>query len=297
MKHLASAAMLWLAAAATPAAADSDILLSFDDPAVYFGSALGRQVNIRFAESFAAKHLPQADYESVVLSGLMPDKVCIFGGEQGLDPADPRLAAFARIEGNDICVPRNAVAVKATKPDAEGRPARPFYATDGKLCAWNWQTGVGIGLWTEDCTFETGRWNVAYDRDRDLFGLHVDNGELYPVLRQFRIDPKAGPESLLPVLKARGLVLDSPDCIFVKASEQWGGPGWTLWEVIPTGKTKEAYDKQVKIEVPEPPCGETGLAADRIGFFMSHAQHPDRVLYVNLGQDGTMIDPFSSSLF
>ena len=55
-------APLLLLAAAAPALAASETLLSFDDPAVYFASALGRQVNIRFTDSFVASHLPQADY-------------------------------------------------------------------------------------------------------------------------------------------------------------------------------------------------------------------------------------------
>ena len=66
---------------------------------------------------------------------------------------------------------------------------------------------------------------------------------------------------------------------------------------MPTGKIKEAFDAQVQLEVPPPPCGEVGYAADFIGFFMVHKDHPDRVVFVNLGQDGTMIDPFSLTLF
>ncbi|MFO1123732.1 MAG: hypothetical protein U1F47_15605 [Hyphomicrobiales bacterium] len=295
MKH--TAAILLLTASAVPALAASDVFLSFDDPAVYFTSALGRQVNIRFSDAFTAKHLPHADYDAVVLSGLDGDKACFFGGEAGLDPADPKLADVARIEGNDICVPRNAVAVRASGETVAGQPSRPFYATDQKLCSWSWQTGAGVGLWTEDCTFDNGRWNVAYDKTQDFFGLHVDNGELYPVLRHFRVDPAKGLDALLPDLKRRGLVLDSPDCVFMKSEEQWGAPGWTMWQVMPVGKVKAAFEALPKDEVPEPPCGQTGYAVDSIGFFMTHADHPDRVLYVNLGQDGTMIDPFSVQLF
>jgi hypothetical protein len=73
--------------------------------------------------------------------------------------------------------------------------------------------------------------------------------------------------------------------------------GWTIWNVMPTGKVKDAFDALPEDEVPEPPCGELGYAVDFTGFFMVHKDHPDRVIYVNLGQDGTMIDPFSLSLF
>ncbi|MFO1121303.1 MAG: hypothetical protein U1F47_03130 [Hyphomicrobiales bacterium] len=151
-------------------------------------------------------------------------------------------------------------------------------------------------MWTEDCTFDNGRWNVAHDKMQDFFGLHVDNGELYPVLRHFRVDPAKGLRCPAARPEEARLVLDSPDCVFMKSEEQ-GAPGWTMWQVMPVGKVKAAFEALPKDEVPELPCGQTGYAVDSIGFFMTHADHPDRVLYVNLGQDGTMIDPFSVQLF
>ena len=36
--------------------------------------------------------------------------------------------------------------------------------------------------------------------------------------------------------------------------------------------------------------GKLGYAVDSVGFFMVKDDAPDRVLYANLGQDGTMID-------
>jgi hypothetical protein len=46
----------------------------------------------------------------------------------------------------------------------------------------------------------------------------------------------------------------------------------------------------VQEQIPEPPCGKLGFAVDSVGFFMVKDDAPDRVLYANLGQDGTMID-------
>jgi hypothetical protein len=66
--------------------------------------------------------------------------------------------------------------------------------------------------------------------------------------------------------------------------------------VVPTGAKKEAFDAQVQVEIPEPPCGALGFAVNSIGFFMVRDDQPDRVLYANLGQDGTMIDLASITL-
>ena len=81
-----------------------------------------------------------------------------------------------------------------------------------------------------------------------------------------------------------------------QVSDQPAPPGWTAWQVVPVGKRKEAFDSVVQTEVPEPPCGELGYRVDLIGFFMVNDANPDRVLYVNLGQDGTMIDINSITL-
>jgi hypothetical protein len=111
------------------------------------------------------------------------------------------------------------------------------------------------------------------------------------VLRQFRKKPEEGPQALLPGLRTAGLVAADADCRFAPYTEQKAPPGWALWEVAPTGKLKEAFEALLDDEVPEPPCGELGFAVDHIGYFMIADAHPERVLYVDLGQDGTMFDP------
>jgi hypothetical protein len=197
--------------------------------------------------------------------------------------------------GGDVCVPIAEVSVRLPPSvAAPGAPVAPFYATDARDCSWVWKTGKGLGLWTEQCKFDTGLWDVVYDEARDLFALRVDAGEPYPVLRQFR-EPGGAP-ALLPALKKQGLVLDDAECVMAKVEDQPAPQGWTAWQVVPTGKRKAAFDSVVQVEVPEPPCGEFGYRVDLIGFFMVNDARPDRVLYVNLGQDGTMIDLASITL-
>ena len=66
--------------------------------------------------------------------------------------------------------------------------------------------------------------------------------------------------------------------------------------MVPTGKKKEAFDAVVQVEIPEPPCGELGFTVDAVSFFMASKEKPGRVLFANLGQDGTMIDLASITL-
>jgi hypothetical protein len=60
------------------------------------------------------------------------------------------------------------------------------------------------------------------------------------------------------------------------------------------------FDALPSSEIPEPPCGELGMTVDCAGYFMVHKMvhknFPERVIYVSLGHDGTMIDPGSITL-
>jgi hypothetical protein len=288
MKHAPAFAVAFLLHASLASAAET--LVRLDDPAINLTFALGKQINVRFADSFAKDRLPKADYDGLVVSELPDGKVCLFGQPQGIDPLAPALAGFGRDPEGDICLPRGDVSVKVSGQTADGAPAMPVYNTEKSSCVWSWKAGKGIGLWTEDCQFESGRWDVAYDEGSDLFALRVDAGDPFPVVRHWRKDGGLSPEQLLPELKANGLVLDDAECVFEVSAEQAAPAGWTQWHVKPIGKRKAAYDAQPADEVPEPACGELGYAVDFIGFFMVHKNHPNRVVYVNLGQDGTMID-------
>ena len=294
MKILSAALLAFLA---TPAFADDVKLIPFNDTQTYFPSALGKQVDVRFSDSFAKTRFDKADFDALILSELPDGKACFFGRDKGLDPDDPKLKDVGRSDQGDICVPVSEVSVRYVPKPVEGAPPAPFYATDKGACAWNWKTGKGIGLWAEDCKFDSGSWTVTYDEANDLFTLSVDGGDPYPVLRQFHKGATEGPEVLLPSLRKAGLIPDDNECQFAPSTDQKGPTGWSFWEIDPTGKRKQAFDASPDDEIPDPPCGDVGLAVDYIGFFMIQAAHPDRVLYVNLGQDGTMIDPFTVTLF
>ena len=272
----------------TTAATAAESLVPASDASINLAAALGKQVNVRFSDGFVKGRLAKADFDGLVISDAPEGKLCLFGKEQGLDPEAKAMAGFGRKDEGDVCVPRQDVTIRVTPQDVTGAPPVPFYSTDKKSCAWMWKTGNGIAVWTEDCTFDTGRWTIKYDAENDWFALEANGEDPYPVLRQFR--KAGGPQALLPDLKAKGLVLDDKECVFAPSTDQIPPPGWTAWVVVPTGKRKANFDALPEDEVPDPPCGDLGMAVDFVGFFMVQKDHPDRIVYVNLGQDGTMID-------
>jgi len=282
---------------ATPALAGTEAVVRLDDPSLDLVMAVGKQVNVRFSDDFARGRLASVDFDNVVLSDIPAGRVCFFGRDLGLDTKDPKIRDVVRADEGDICAPRDDVSVRFPAQTAEGAPPAPFFATDTRTCTWVWRAGRDIGLWTEDCSFATGHWAVAYDEANDQFALSVDGGEPYPVVRQFHLAPGEELAGLLTALKSKGLIRDTADCQFAPAADQQVPAGWSAFEVVPTGKLKEMFEAQPSDEVPEPPCGEIGLMPDGAGFFLVHKDHPDRVVHVDLGQDGTMIEPFTLRFF
>ena len=288
MKH-ALPAMLGLLCLATPGLADAT-LVPATQALAELRAAYGKQIDVHFSDAFAKDRLAKPDVDGVIVYGLTADKLCLYGQGKGLEAAAPGLAAFASPDGGgDICVPLVDVTVRVAQHEpVDGASPVPFYATDKSACNWVWRQGKDIGLWTETCKFDTGLWGVTYDEKHDLFALRVNDGEPYTVLQQFR--EAGGPQALLAMLKKQGLVLDDDQCQMALDKDQPAPVGWTAWQVVPTGKMKEEFDRKVQQEVPEPPCGKLGFDVDSVGFFMVRNDKPDRVLYANLGQDGTMID-------
>ena len=288
MKH-APAAMLGLLCLSTPGLADATQVPATQALAE-LRAAYGKQIDVHFSDAFARDRLAKPDIDGVIVYGLTADKLCLYGQGKGLEADAPGLASFASPDGGgDICVPLADVSVRVAPHDpVEGASPVPFYATDKTACNWVWRQGRDIGLWTETCKFDTGLWGVTYDAKNDLFALRVNDGEPYTVLQQFH--ESGGPQALLAKLKKQGLILDDDQCQMAQASNQPAPVGWTAWQVVPTGKMKEEFDKKVQVEVPEPPCGKLGFDVNSVGFFMVRNDKPDRVLYANLGQDGTMID-------
>ncbi|PZF78380.1 hypothetical protein DK847_00725 [Aestuariivirga litoralis] len=288
MKQLAPA-LLGLLLAAAPAAADGTLVPAAQALAE-LRAALGKQIDVRFSEAFVKDHLAKADFDGVTVYGVSAESLCLYGQDKGLEAGDPKLAALASPDGGgDVCVPLADVSVRvAPHEPVEGASPVPFYSTDRAACNWVWRQGSDLGLWTETCKFDTGLWGVTYNERDNLFALRVDDGEPYTVLQEFR-EP-GGPPALLDTLKQQGLVLDDPQCQMAQVNDQPAPAGWTAWQVVPTGRMKEDFDRQVQEEIPDPPCGRLGYAVDSVGFFMVKDGAPDRILYANLGQDGTMID-------
>ena len=66
-----------------------------------------------------------------------------------------------------------------------------------------------------------------------------------------------------------------------------------FYDIRPEGERLKDFEWAPKDQVPDPPCGEYGWSTHGIRYFISDLRQPELILYVNEGQDGTMIEPGS----
>jgi hypothetical protein len=181
-------------------------------------------------------------------------------------------------------------------------PAMPTHGTDPEKCVWEWKQqelpdGGTLGVWAERCAFDTGDWELVWAADLPGFNLAVDGEPQFTVIQVFDKPAEAEPSAILPELRERGYIPDDDECILEPAADSvlaTIGPSprtQAFFEVRPTGARLAALEATPADEVPEPPCGEYGWSTHGVRYFMTDITHATRVIYVNLGQDGTMFDP------
>jgi hypothetical protein len=192
---------------------------------------------------------------------------------------------------------------------AEGlpQPPRPTTSTDPDHCRWIWWSGVlpmggSIGVWTERCDLVTGRWELDYTATLPGFRLTIDDEEQAAVIQVFAKPAEADISTILPELRRRGYIPDDDECVFRAAlDETMMSVGPTprtraVFEIVPTGSRLAAHEATPDDEVPEPQCGEYGWSAEGVRYFLTDVAHSDRVIYVNIGQDGMMFDQSTIAL-
>src|SRR4051794_2962191 len=97
-----------------PALADGT-LLPASGAVAELKAALGKQIDVRFSESFAKGRLASPDVDGVIVYSLPDGKICLFGQGNGLDPEAPAFAGFGSSDGGaDVCVPLADVSVRVT---------------------------------------------------------------------------------------------------------------------------------------------------------------------------------------
>lgn len=181
------------------------------------------------------------------------------------------------------------------------RPPEPTTSAIPGQCAWEWVEFSGLGVWAEKCN-ANGVYQVVARTDPPQLVLTVDGEPVATVVQAFDKPVDAPIDAILPTLRSHGYIPDDDECVFAPASDATlmtiGPQPRTLafFEIVPAGARLAALEATPADEVPEPQCGDYGSSAEGVRYFQTDTRHPTKVVYVNLGQDGTMIDPRTITL-
>lgn len=154
----------------------------------------------------------------------------------------------------------------------------------------------GLQVQAQDCHYATGHWRVLADAGLPGFALWRDNERIATVIHVLRTPAAAPLSSVLSALAARGLI--PPDeCVFAPADLRIApAAGRRHHEIRPQGQRLARLRATPADQVPDPPCGDYGASTHGVRYFITDVRHPGWVLYVNLGQDGTQIEPSSIAI-
>jgi hypothetical protein len=151
----------------------------------------------------------------------------------------------------------------------------------------------GLSIETTDCRYSTGHWRVQVEPGLPGLVLWAEDARIDTVLQLFQKRPEDGIDAILPTLRAQGHIPDDDDCRFVPLATQPVARTRALFEIRPFGARQQRLAATPADEVPDPPCGAMGWSTHGVRYFMTDLRRPDRVVFINLGQDGTQIDPAS----
>ena len=189
-----------------------------------------------------------------------------------------------------------AACVLAFPALADDRPPMPTQSSVPGQCDWLWKTGGGIGIWAERCDLDTGLWEPRFEASLPGFVLTIDGKDEGTILQVFDKPADADVSAILPALREKGYIPDDDECVFAPAAIRPAPRTLAFFEIRPTGSRLAAFEATPEDEVPEPPCGDYGWSTHGIRYFFTDTRFPERVVYVDIGQDGTMFDDTTITL-
>ncbi|WP_258051873.1 hypothetical protein [Mesorhizobium sp. INR15] len=150
---------------------------------------------------------------------------------------------------------------------------------------------VRLAAWAQRCDF--GFRKIHFEFAGNALAIkYSDGGDAEPLVELFDIHPGETAEAAL-----QRLFLEKTDkaisarCVLTPYTEGTKPAGIKRYTFSPDA----AYTKELKAlanpdEIPEPPCGEWGVAPDGIQYFEVPAGEGRKLLFVRVGQDEPLFD-------
>ncbi len=185
------------------------------------------------------------------------------------------------------------VVLVASQAVAGARPPVPDWQTDADACAWEWQSGGGIGFWAERCVLGGALWAIAWDAARAGFVQTRDGTAQGMVVQPFRIGSGPVDGAIHAALIARGAVDAAAPCRVVTVAA-WPVPNSMTTHVL-TPTAADALAMTASGEVPDPVCGPYGVSTHGLRYLATDLRWPGLAVFVEAGQERPLFDPASLS--
>lgn len=183
------------------------------------------------------------------------------------------------------------LAPAAAMADTSIRPPVPDWQTDPATCAWQWREGVGIGLWAETCIFNGTIWQVDWDVDHAGFVTQRGETVMGIAVQGFHLPTGSGINAIGETLIALGHLAPEAPCVWEAIALRPAPRDVAFHVLTPAGPA--AIRPTAAEEVPEPVCGAYGTSSHGVRYFLTDLRWPDRVIFVDEGQERPLFDPRS----
>ena len=155
---------------------------------------------------------------------------------------------------------------------------------------WERVTGAGLSFWAQHNP------DIRVMADLSLPGaVVVRNGDTAPmkVIQVFELKNRSI-EDVLPLLQKEEGWDASQSCQFKEVKS--GREGVKRYQLVPAGSYAAEVDKQMKEEPVPSTCSGWGVGNSGMRYFEVQDSHPDRAVFVEIGQDAPLFDESSISL-
>lgn len=163
-----------------------------------------------------------------------------------------------------------------------------------KGCAWRQISDPTLGLeaWVQRCDFGFRKIDFQVARSSLVVRWSDGGGTTEPVVDV--LDLEQGESAEAGIRRNFALHTDkqlAARCVLRRYTEGKTPPGAQRFTFVPDAKYQKALDAKPEDGVPDPPCGDWGVAPDGIQYFEAQpASGARKVLFVRVGQDEPLFD-------
>jgi hypothetical protein len=182
------------------------------------------------------------------------------------------------------------VAVSLPASAQAGGPSRQ----PAKGCAWNKVSDATLGLeaWVQRCDFGFRKIDFRVAKGSLLIHWSEGGGSTEPVIDVLDLEkgetPEAGMRRIFALHTDKKL---AGHCVLRPYTEGTAPPGAKRFTFVPDAAYQKTLDAKPEDGVPDPPCGDWGVAPDGIQYFEAQpASGARKVLFVRVGQDEPLFD-------